>query len=76
MPLQTGGLAFQLEGDDDGESDYSEVHGEPEPGEERPFVCAVVAGVRGSVFEEQSAEEWQGEENVLVFLVSVARHQQ
>ena len=55
-----------MEGDDDGHGDDGEVHGETQPGEKGAFVGAVVAGVRGGIFEEEGAEEGCGEEDVFV----------
>jgi len=49
-----------VEGDDDGAGDDGEVDGEAEPGEERPLVGAVVAGVGGCVFEEEGPGERAG----------------
>ena len=70
--LETGGFALQLERDDDGNGDNGEVHGETQPGEKGALVGAVVAGVGGGVFEEEGAEEREGEKDV-AFVFEVSR---
>lgn len=68
MALQTGRCPFQLERDNYGHRDHGQIHGEPKPGEERAFICAVVSGIGGGVFKEKGAEQGEGEEDMgLVF---------
>lgn len=58
----------EMEGNDDGERDDGEVHGQTEPGEKGALIGAVVAGIGGLVLEEEGAAVGAGEENVgLVF---------
>ena len=57
-----------MKGDDNGYRDHTEVHGETEPGEKRPFVRAVVACVGGGVLDQESAEVGTGEEDVVFVL--------